>query len=220
MKAAIVTGASSGIGMEISRILLENHYKVFGFGRDFSGIVIEDRNFYPIICDLTEVDVLTEKVKEICSKEEIHTLVNNAGAGYFGPHEELNGKKIHEMVITNLEVPMIITQLVLRQIKENAGYIFNISSVTGLTSFSKSLFDEVRKYGVKVVTIHPDMTRSNFYRHADFCEGETEDTYLTPEETAKAVEFILTQRDGMVITELTLQPQKHQIRRINIQKEE
>lgn len=236
MKAAIVTGASSGIGMEISRILLENHYKVFGFGRDFSGIVIEDRNFYPIICDLTEVDVLTEKVKEICSKEEIHTLVNNAGAGYFGPHEELNGKKIQEMVITNLEAPMIITQLVLRQIKENAGYIFNISSVTaqksnthgcaygatkaGLTSFSKSLFDEVRKYGVKVVTIHPDMTRSNFYRHADFCEGETEDTYLTPEETAKAVEFILTQRDGMVITELTLQPQKHQIRRINIQKEE
>lgn len=234
MKAAIVTGASSGIGMEISRILLENQYQVFGFGRDFSKTGIDDANFFPVSCDLTDITDLCKKVKEISENETVHVLINNAGVGYFGPHEELNPKKIQEMVATNLEVPMIITQLLLRQLKKNAGYIFNISSVTaqknnthgcaygaakaGLTSFSRSLFDEVRKYGVKVITIHPDMTRTNFYRNADFCEGEVEDTYLTPEEIAKAVEFILNQREGMVITDITLQPQKHQIRRVNSQK--
>jgi short-subunit dehydrogenase len=229
MKAAIVTGASSGIGLQISRSLLKCGYKVYGFGRDFSKTGLMEEHFYPITCDLMNIPDLCEKVKDIASKEELSVLVNNAGVGYFGPHEELNPKKLQEMVVTNLEVPMLLSQLLLRNIKNNAGFIINISSVTanksnthgcaygatkaGLSSFSHSLFDEVRKYGVKVVTIHPDMTKTDFYRNADFCEGDMKDTYITPEEVAKAIEFILQQRDGIVISDITIQPQKHQIQR-------
>ncbi len=229
MKAAIVTGASSGIGLEICRVLLRKNYKVYGFGREFTKTDIREDNFHPVICDVTNLPELSSKSIEIAAKEEIHILVNNAGVGYFGPHEELNPKKLHNMVATNLEAPMILTQLILRQLKKNAGYIFNISSVTasktnthgcaygatkaGLTSFSNSLFEEVRKYGVKVITIHPDMTKTNFYRNADFCEGESSDTYITPEEVGKAVEFILDQREGIVISDITIKPQKHKITR-------
>jgi Short-chain dehydrogenases of various substrate specificities len=229
MRGAIVTGASSGIGLEICKVLLKREYKVYGFGRDFSKTGLTDNNFVPVICDLTDTAELSNKIKSVQDREDIHILVNNAGVGYFGPHEELNPKKIREMVATNLEVPMILAQLLLRTLKKNAGYIINISSVTalksnthgcaygaskaGLSSFSKSLFDEVRKYGVKVVTIHPDMTKTDFYRNADFSEGEAEDTYLKAEEVAKAVEFVLDGREGMVVSEITLQPQKHQIRR-------
>ncbi len=229
MQTAIVTGASSGIGLSICRMLLQKQYKVFGFGREFGEMDGFDEKFIPISCDLTNVSELCCKVKKIISQEEITILVNNAGVGYFGPHEELNPMKISEMVKTNLEIPMILSQLLLRDLKKNSGIIINISSVTagksnthgcaygatkaGLSSFSRSLFDEVRKYGVKVVVIHPDMTKTNFYRNAGFQEGLERDTYITPEEVAKVIQFILEQKDGLVVSEITLQPQKHKILR-------
>ncbi|CDF58414.1 SDR family oxidoreductase [Thermobrachium celere] len=229
MKTAIVTGASSGIGLEISKVLINHGYKVYGFGRDFSKTNYQNELFIPIICDLMDINKLCEIIKEIRKSNEIHILVNNAGIGYFGPHEELNPKKIHEMVITNLEVPLVLTQQLLRDLKKNKGFVINISSITakksstygcaysatkaGLTHFANSLFDETRKYGVKVVTIHPDITKTNFYRNANFKESNEEDTYITPEEVANAINFVLMQREGIVINEITLKPQKHKIDR-------
>lgn len=229
MKSAIVTGASSGIGEEISKILLRLGYKVYGIGRDFSEKHIESDLFIPIVCDITKINLIEEKVKSIRKKEDIHILINNAGVGYFGLHETLNPKKIHEMVATNLEAPLILTQILLRDLKKNKGFIINISSITakkssthgcaygatkaGLTHFSASLFDEARKYGVKVIAIHPDITKSNFYRNADFKEGDKEETYIKPEEVARAVEMVLNQKEELVVTDITLRPQKHMIKR-------
>lgn len=229
MKTAIVTGASSGIGLEISRLLMKRNYQVFGIGRDFSSFDLDETLFHRVVCDLTQYQKLKDLISSIRKAHSIHLLVNNAGAGYFGPHEELSPKKIHEMVAVNLEAPLILTQLLLRDLKKNKGTVINISSVTagksnphgcaygatkaGLTSFTDSLFDEVRKYGVKTAVINPDMTKTEFYRNADFQEGETEDTYLTPSEVAQAVEMILNMREGAAVTGITIKPQKHQIQR-------
>lgn len=235
MNSAIVTGASSGIGLSITKVLLKLNYKVYGFGRDFSKCddilskISTKENFIPISCDLMNTSLLCEKIKEINRNESIKILVNNAGVGYFGPHEELNPNKIHEIVTVNLEVPLMLTQLLLRQLKKTQGYIINISSIeakkssvygcaygatkAGLTHFSESLFDETRKYGVKVVTIHPDMTHTDFYRNANFKEAEDYDTYITPDEVAQAINMVLLQRDGLVCTDITLRPQKHKIMR-------
>lgn len=228
-EAAIVTGASSGIGCAISRKLCELGYEVFGLGRDFGRLQMAEEGFHPVVLDVLETEALCACVKQITSQCQVRILVNNAGVGYYGLHEELNPRKIKELVRTNLEVPMILTQQLLRQLKKNAGYVINISSVTanesnphgcaygatkaGLASFSHSLFDEARKYGVKVMTIFPDMTKTNLYRNADFQEGEEIETYLLPEEVAEAVEFMLSQREGMVVSDLTLKPQIHRIKR-------
>lgn len=231
-EAAIVTGASSGIGAAISRKLCGLGYEVFGFGREFekSGLVETD-SFHPIVCDLLDTDRLCACVKEIASHHPVHILVNNAGVGYYGLHEELSPAKIKALVRTNLELPMILAQQLLRHFKKNAGVIINISSVTasgsnphgcaygatkaGLTSFSHSLFDEARKYGVKVVTIAPDMTKTDLYRNADFREGDEAESYLLPEEVADAVEFVLNQRAGVVVSDISLKPQLHRIKRKN-----
>lgn len=228
-EAAIVTGASSGIGCAISRKLCELGYEVFGLGRDFGKVQITEEGFHSVVCNVLETDVLCACVKQITSQYQVHVLVNNAGVGYYGLHEELNPQKIKELVRTNLEVPMILTQQLLRHLKKNAGYVINISSVTanesnphgcaygatkaGLASFSHSLFDEARKYGVKVMTIFPDMTKTNLYRNADFQEGEEIASYLLPEEVAAAVEFMLSQREGLVVSDITLKPQIHRIKR-------
>lgn len=252
-KTAIVTGASAGIGREISRVLVEMGYEVYGFGREFPeekseqirtkqdpAEMIDTENgtdkqnqengmLHRIVCDLLDTPELERQIKEIRRENEVSLLVNNAGVGYYGLHEELNVQKIQKLVRTNLEVPMVLTNLLLRDLKKYGGTVINISSVTaqlsnphgcaygatkaGLSSFSRSLFEEVRKYGVRVVTIQPDMTKTDLYRNADFAQGEEEDSYLLPEEVAGTVQDILRMRKGVVVTEITLRPQLHRIRR-------
>lgn len=239
-KTAIVTGASSGIGREISRVLIDMGFEVYGFGRNFLDNFSEDREnkeeakikpgvFHPVVCDLLDTQELERQIKQIRHQREVALLVNNAGVGYYGLHEELNTQKIQKLVRTNLEVPMILTNLLLRDLKRYGGTIINISSVTaelnnphgcaygatkaGLSSFSRSLFDEVRKYGVRVVNIQPDMTKTDLYRNADFTQGEEESSYLLPEEVADTVRDIIQMRDGVVVTEITMRPQLHRIRR-------
>ena len=228
LKAAVVTGASSGIGLEISKRLLKLKYKVYAIGRDFSKIDFSNDKFVEVQCDLTDRNNMCESIKNIkASGDEIYILVNSAGVGYFGPHEELNASKIHSMVAVNLEAPLIITQMLLRELKKSSGFIINISSITakisstygcaysatkaGLSHFGEGLFDETRKYGVKVLTIHPDIAKTPFYDNLNFREGDDPESFIIPKCIADAVEMALSQRTGTVITDITIRPQKHMI---------
>lgn len=229
MKRVLITGATSGIGLAISKKLLSMGHVVYGVGRDFSKVDIENNNFYPIVCDLIKYQNIEEMVKKLKKEVEIDILINCAGIGYFGPHEEINPTKLHKMIALNLEAPLILTQLLLRDLKKREGVIINISSITatksstygcaysatkaGLVHFSKGLFDEVRKTGVQVISILPDITKTPFYDELNFREGEEEESYILPKCVADAVENILSQRRGTVITEVIIQPQKHIIRR-------
>ena len=72
-----------------------------------------------------------ETIKSIEKNEpNINLLVNNAGVGFFGPHEEINVGNIQTMLRTNLEVPLILSHLLLRILKKNKGMIISVSSVT------------------------------------------------------------------------------------------
>lgn len=224
---AIITGASSGIGRAIAKKMCEAGYEVYGFGRNFDQNPRE--HFHPIVIDLQDTAKVESVIKEIMSKGNLTVLVNNAGVGYYGLHEELSAKKIQEMVRVNLEVPMILAALTLRELKKNAGFIINIASVTadksnphgcaygatkaGLNSFSHSLFDEARKYGVKSVVIKPDMTATKLYRNADFEAEDDVMCSLQPDEVAEAVWMVLNAREGLVFSEISIKPQYHRIHR-------
>ena len=190
--------------------------------------------FHPIVCDLLDTKKLQSVVAALQKewKQEKRTLtllVNNAGTAYYGLHEELRPEGISEMVRVNLEVPMLPTQQLLRTLKQNHGTVINISSVTaigsnphgvaygatkaGLLSFSRSLFDEARKYGVRVTAILPDMTDTELYRHADFTADPAMDAHLEAEDVADAVEYALTTRAGTCIPEIILRPQLHRIKK-------
>lgn len=256
-KVALVTGASAGIGRAISARLLALGYEVYGIGRQFPAELPEASvnetdlsagtrpqtplapeadaaAFHPIVCDLMDTKKLQNVVAALQKewKQEKRTLtllVNNAGTAYYGLHEELRPEGISEMVRVNLEVPMLLTQQLLRTLKQNHGTIINISSVTaigsnphgvaygatkaGLLSFSRSLFDEARKYGVRVMAILPDMTDTELYRHADFTADPAMDAHLEAEDVADAVEYALTTRAGTCVPEIILRPQLHRIKK-------
>lgn len=228
-KRAIITGASSGIGRAICEELLTMDYEIYGIGRDFSdaGKLLDNSAFHKVELDLLDTALLEKTVREIVKGKSLDLLVNCAGVGYYGLHEDLKTKDISAMVRTNLEVPLLLTNILLRKLKENHGTILNIASVTasqsnphgvaygatkaGLLSFSRSLFDEARKHGVKVTTILPDMTDTNLYRNADFEASKEENARLLPEDIAKAVRFILEADPHMTVTEFTVRPQFHRI---------
>ena len=58
-------------------------------------------------------------MKEITKTADIEVLVNAAGVGHYGLHEELTPKKIQALVRTNLEIPLLLTNRLLRVLKKS-----------------------------------------------------------------------------------------------------
>ena len=229
-KTVLITGASSGIGLAIAMTLADSGYEVYGIGRSFDDTKVYPSCFHCVTCDITDTEALEKCVKEIRRQCRIDVLINNAGCAYYGLHEELNASKIKKIVRTDLEAPIILTQMLLRDLKVNGGSIINISSVTaishanphgaaygaakaGLYSFTGSIFEEARKHGVRVTAILPDMTDTCLYRNADFEADDEKGCSLSSKDIADAVLFVLSRPEGVVIEELVIRPQLHRIKR-------
>jgi short-subunit dehydrogenase len=223
---AVITGSSSGIGHAITHELLSNGWKVVGMSRRAPEQT--DPEYHHITLDLTDTKKLTETIPTIIKEHgAVSLLVNNAGVGHFAPHEELSVRQIEELVQLNLLAPLLLTRGFLRSLKETRGTIISIGSFSaheassfgaayaatkaGLEHFQRSLFDEVRKSGVKVTTITPDITRTPFYDHLPFYPEEDSAVAVTPECVARAVMQVLSQREGTVTTQVTLRPERLQL---------
>ena len=230
MDVALVSGASSGIGLSVVRKLVDMEYIVYGLARDFTKTAFQHDRFIQTACDVTDSAGLEREVTAIMKQMgSLHVLVNNAGVGYFGPHETLSTGQLAQMVQTNLLAPLLLTRLTLRHLRESNGFVIDIASTAGLESgrfgcaytatkaglhqFGLSLFDEVRKSGIKVVTIYPDMAKTMFYDKSNFQPHDDSECYITPECVANAVQQALTTREGTVATQIVLRPQRIQIDR-------
>jgi len=222
-RVALVTGASSGIGYAIVKRLLELDLKVLGISRSVTNELFNHKNFEAIPCNLTdakEIELLAKKLKD----KNISILINSAGFGKFEPHEELNHKTILDMVCLNLTAPMLLTNMLLRELKKNDGYLININSIeairaskfagvysatkAGLKAFTDALFEETRKSNLSVTNINPDMTESNFYDELRFETSKKEDEKLLATDIADATQHILSMRKGAVISEYTIRSLK------------
>jgi short-subunit dehydrogenase len=207
---AIVTGYSGGIGKAICEKLEQNGY-----------------NIIKLTSRLENLISLEKEVKDILKNTDINLLINCAGVGIFQPHEEISLVKIKELIDVNLTAPIVLSNLCLRSLKKTKGDIINITSIeatkhskfsalytatkSGLRDFGLCLFEEVRKSGVKVTTINPDITQSNFFDTLQFKPSQKKDTYLLPQTIAKAILNIIAM-DG-VVTDITIRPQRFEIQR-------
>ncbi|ACM92866.1 short-chain dehydrogenase [Nautilia profundicola AmH] len=201
----LLTGASSGIGKAIKETL-----------RDYE-IITLCRN-----CD-EKIDFNNINVLKNLKIDDVYGIIHNSGIGYFGQFEDIGTDKIQEMINVNFLAPMILTKNHLKDIKKNRGFIINISSTSAihparqgvvygatkaaLRHFGTSLFEEVRKSGVKVCTILPDMTLTNFHKNTYFKPSSDELAHIKPEDIAKIVKDIIEAPKNIVMHEVVIKPQ-------------
>lgn len=106
-KCAIVTGSSSGLGLEITKSLLFAGYTVFGGSR--SGTDIEHDHFYDVELDITaeeSVEEFYETVREFTDR--IHLVVNNAGMCEMSSVTEMETETFEQHLATNTVGPFLL----------------------------------------------------------------------------------------------------------------
>ncbi len=221
-KVALITGASSGIGEACAKRLLSLGYKVHGIARDFTKLSWQDPNFLA-----HSIDLINQQ--NYPKLPNISVLIHAAGIGHFGPHENLSISMIEEIIQLNLTAPLLLSRYYLPSLKKNRGYIFNIGSISGkepalfgaaygaskagLHHFGTSLFKEARKSGLKVINITPDITKTPFFDDLHFRYSDDTLAYIEADDIALVVEDVLAMREGTVLSDITIQPQKFQIKK-------
>ena len=227
-KVAIVTGATSGIGMATARKFAEQGGKVAAAGRKKEVLSkIAGANIRTYAVDLlNERDTagFVQKVREDFGG--IDVLVNAAGIIANGTIENTSLADYDLMMNINVRSLFQLTQLALPSIIERKGNIVNVSSVTGLRAFpnvlaycvSKAAVDQLTRCaalelapkGVRINAVNPGVVRTNLHRNS----GMNEDSYAAfversktthptgrigePEEIADLILFLASSKAGWI----------------------
>lgn len=226
----VMTGASGGIGSALLEILAERYDKIYRIGKTFHpGARAGKCEMTDVLCDLTDMSDIEKAIGSV-EESEVDILVNCAGTAYYGVSDSIGSRFIKEMVDVNVTAPMVLTSALLPRIKKAKGTVVFVSSILArkeasthaavygaskkaLSFYAASLFEEMRKHDVRVMTVCPDVTDTGLYRNADFGVGGEPDNTLDPADVAEALRFALDQRPGMCVTEIVLRPQKNAIKK-------
>lgn len=214
-KVAIVTGASSGIGLATARLLTQKGAKVALVSRSKDKLTALSRklkNSLAFTADLTkevEIKIMVNKVKAHYGRVDI--LVNNAGQGYDASIEKINPDTFRKIFQLDVVGPLIAMQQVIPIMKKRGkGVIVNISSGTALmylphmaaySSLKRALAhlsltarEEMKKDNISVSVVYPYITQSNFEKNTikeidknNHSEGDDDETQLPPADTSKYV---------------------------------
>lgn len=202
-KIAFITGGSSGIGAAISQKLLKLGCKVFVVSRQASkSHLAKQKNCTVIDADLTQISAAAKIIKNKLAKEKINSidiLINCAGIGYGTPLKNLDEKTYDSFMNTNVKSVFFFTKNLLPFLKKNS-IICNVSSIAGIKGFSqwstycaskfalegftKSLREELRERGIKVMIVRPGAVDTPLY---DFLKKSEKKDFMKPETIADIV---------------------------------
>jgi NAD(P)-dependent dehydrogenase (short-subunit alcohol dehydrogenase family) len=170
MKAILITGCSSGFGLETAKYFLERGWKVIATMRTLREDVLpRSENLRVLSLDVRRVESIREAVE---AAGPIDVLVNNAGIGLLNALEGTPMEVIREVFETNTFGAMAMTRAVLPQFRQRkAGVVVNVSSSVTLRSlpllsvytaskaamnaFTESLALELRQFNVRVCLVLP-----------------------------------------------------------------
>ena len=185
---ALVTGCSSGIGLETAVALAREGHFTFATMRNLKKVealekIVKDENLPISILELDvdnkeSMDNAIEKIIE--QKGRNDTLVNNAGWGMWGTVEDVSIDEFKEQFETNFfSIVRMIQKIAPIMRKQKSGSIVNVSSVAGRIGFpvspayisskfaleglSECLRFELSPFGINVITIEPGVIKTNFF---------------------------------------------------------
>ncbi|MDT0630401.1 SDR family oxidoreductase [Rubrivirga litoralis] len=230
--AAVVTGASRGIGLATARLLADAGAHVYGLARSTDDLeqisqTLGDR-FSPVVCDVTDAEAVRRAIDGAAEDAgRLDVLVNNAGLGRFGDVDALAVDDWQVQIDTNLSGVFYCTRAAVPHMKrqgeergrdETAGFVVNVASIAGLIGnpqlsaynaskhglrgFSDAIMKELRPHGIKVSCLYPGSVDTAF-------GGDDKDPNpdaMSPESIAATVLHVLQAPHSTLISEVVLRP--------------
>jgi uncharacterized protein len=227
MKAALITGASSGIGETFARRLAAD-------GRNLVLVARSEKKLHElcdelmlrhkitahyVALDLTEFEANRKLFDETERHNfEIDFLINNAGFGSMGDFARLELERELEMISLNIMALVALTRRYLEKMRERkSGLIINVSSSASfqpipfmatyaatkafVTSFTEAIAEENRPHGIKIINLCPGATETNFFAAADIKEPVKVKGMQTSEEVVEtALRAVAGGKTGTVVS--------------------
>lgn len=227
-KTVLITGASSGIGLELAKLFAQDHYQIYIVGRnqtklDETAAILQNSGSPAVktfVYDLTEPDAPQLLYNELQSQSLVpEILVNDAGQGAYGLFVENDLRDELQIIQLNISALVSLSKYVARDmVKRGRGRILNLASIASKTpgpwqavyhgtkafvhSFTEAIRYELKDSGVSVTSLLPGATNTNFFKNAGMEESKIvqEGELADPAQVAKDGYTALMNGQDMVVS--------------------
>jgi short-subunit dehydrogenase len=191
IKTALITGASSGIGLELARLFAVDHYRLVLVARNRAalqqiGEELQSKHGIEVRISPKDLAHPSSPVELFQELQEagivVDVLVNNAGFGGSGPFLQTDWHHEAEMIQVNIVALTHLTKLFLPQIQTRRGKVLNVGSVAAflpgpftaiyyaskafVLHFSEALAEELTDSSVTVTCLSPGPVETGFQKRA------------------------------------------------------
>lgn len=223
-RTVLVTGASSGIGLAITRQLLNQGHTVIGLSRNRQRFTLTEPEFTAAELDLTVLKDIGPFAKRLQTEfPQLDAAIFAAGYGQFGSLEQFSVQQIERLLTVNFTGQVVLTKAILPLLKQkphsNLIYIGSEAALKGtrngsiycaskfaLRGFTQALRDECGKTGIRVSLLNPGMVQTAFFENLNFRPGNQPEQALHPDDVASAVCYVLHANIYCALDEINLSP--------------
>lgn len=219
MKNIVITGGSDGLGKTLATALSnDNNIIILATNEEKLKNVANQSNCKYKVCDVRDYSRVESTIEEIINEfGKIDVLINNAGLWIQEELDFNDSERIHSVVDVNLLGVINCSKSVIHFMKQNKnGLIININSQAGInhkaervvynatkwgvTGFSKSLQDEVAKYGIRVTNVLPGMMKTEMFSKLNIEKNMANG--IDTKEVARLIKFIIDTPSDIMIPEV------------------
>ncbi len=229
-KAAIVTGASKGIGLAIADALVRAGMNVTLTARHHDEVERAAQRLgeggpgraLGLACDVRDFGQLRGVVdRTLDAFGAVDALVANAGVGRFAPIDQMTLEDWADVIDTNLTGVFLTVKAAVDALKRSRGTIVTIGSLAGtnffaggaaynaskfgLAGFSQAIMLDLREHGVKVSTIMPGSVATHFNDHEP---SEADAWKIQPEDIGEMVLYLLTTAERTLPSKIEVRPSR------------
>ncbi len=232
-KTAVITGATSGIGLALALNLIQVGVRGILIGRNFtelkkaiSNLKIDSSKIKMLHADFTDVDQLESLGKKLTSETKIDILIHAAGVISLGSLENESIENLDNQYKVNVATPFYITQKLLPHLKNTKGNIIFLNSIASLLSYENkdtilyatskhakkalatAMGKALAKEGIKVTNIFLGSTATPMQERIQKNRGNIYEPkkYMPSKEVAEIMISILKIPSNMTISDITLTP--------------